>query len=88
MKYLNLEWDDVGLECGFTSSVSYKKDNPLLELTLNFQINFVLHLHGATWVKQLPPCTIVCKTQIALIFKNIFKAASLSCYLIVIVKML
>ena len=99
MKYLNLEWDDVGLECGFTSSVSYKKDNPLLELTLNFQISFVLHLDEAlhilykplpqlVWMKQLPPYTIGCKTQIALIFKNIFKAASLSCYLIVIVKML
>ena len=88
MKYLNLEWDNVGLEYGFTSSVSYKKDNPLLELTLNFQINFVLHLHGATWMKQLPPYTIGCKTQIALIFKNEFKAASLSCYLIVIVKII
>ena len=99
MKYLNLEWDDVGLECGFTSSVSYKKDNPLLELTLNFQISFALHLDEAVhilykplslsvWMKQLPPYTIGFKTQIALIFKNIFKAASLSCYLIVIVKML
>ena len=100
MKYLNLEWDDVGLECGFTSSVSYKKDNPLLELTLNFQINFALHLDEglcktscktfplSVWMKQLSPYKIGCKTQIALIFKNIFKAASLSCYLIVIVKML
>ena len=99
MKYLNLEWDDVGLECGFTSSVSYKKDNPLLELTLNFQISFALHLDEAVhilykplslsvWMRQLPPYTIGFKTQIALIFKNIFKAASLSCYLIVIVKML
>ena len=99
MKYLNLEWDDVGLECGFTSSASYKKDNPLLELTLNFQISFALHLDEAVhisykllslsvWMKQLPPYTIGFKTQIALIFKNIFKAASLSCYLIVIVKML
>ena len=99
MKYLNLEWDDVGLECGFTSSVSYKKDNPLLELTLNFQISFALHLDEAVhilykplslsvWMKQLPPYTIGFKTQIALIFKNIFKAASLSCYLIVIVKIL
>ena len=34
-------------------------------------------------MKQLPPSTIGCKTQIALIFKNIFKAASLSCYIIV-----
>ena len=34
----------MGLECGFTSSISYKKDNFLLELTLNFQISFLLHL--------------------------------------------
>ena len=101
MKYLNLKCDNVGLECGFTSSVSYKKDNSLLELTfkLNFQISFVLHLDEAihrlnkplplsVWIKQLPPYAIGCKTQIALIFKNIFKAASLSCYLIVIVKIL
>ena len=39
-------------------------------------------------MKQLPPYTIGCKTQIALIFKNEFKAASLSCYLIVIVKII
>ena len=95
MKYLNLEWDNVGL--GLTSSVSYKEDNPLLELTLNFQISFVLDLDEAfhilykplslsVWMKQLPPYTIGCKTQIALIFKNIFKAASLNYYLIVIVK--
>ena len=81
MKYLNLEWDNVGL--GLTSSVSYKEDNPLLELTLNFQISFVLDLDEAVhilykplslsvWMKQLPPYTIGCKTQIALIFKNIF----------------
>ena len=99
MKYVNLECDNVGFECGFKSSVSYKKDNPLLKLTLNFQISFVIHLHEAVhilykpltlsvWMKQLPPYTIGCKTQIALIFKNIFKAASLSCYLIVIVKIL
>ena len=50
MKYLNLEWDNVGLEYGFTSSVSYKKDNPLLELTLNFQISFVLHLDEAVQI--------------------------------------
>ena len=85
----------MGLEYGFTSSVSYKKDNSLLELTfkLNFQISFVLHLDEAihrlnkplplsVWIKQLPPYAIGCKTQIALIFKYIFKAASLSCYLI------
>ena len=95
MKYLNLEWDNVGL--GLTSSVSYKEDNPLLELTLNFQISFVLDLDEAVhilykplslsvWMKQLPPYTIGCKTQIASIFKNIFKAASLNYYLIVIVK--
>ena len=97
MKYLNLEWDNVGL--GLTSSVSYKEDNPLLELTLNFQISFVLDLDEAVhilykplslsvWMKQLPPYTIGCKTQITLTFKAIFKAASLSCYLIVIVKIL
>ena len=33
-------------------------------------------------MKQLPPHTIGCKTQIALIFKNVFKAASLSCYIV------
>ena len=99
MKYLNLECDNVGLECGFTSSVSYKKDNPLLELNLNFQISFVLHLDEAVhilykslplsvWIKQPPPYKLGCKTQIALIFKNIFKAASLSCYLVLIVKIL
>ena len=98
MKYLNLEYDNVGLECGFTSSVYYKKDNPLLELTLNFQISFE-HLDEAIHIlnkplplsvcmKQLPPYTIVCKTQINLIFKNIFKAASLSCYITVRVKIL
>ena len=99
MKYLNLECDNVGLECGFTSSVSYKKDNPLLELNLNFQISFVLHLDEAVhilykslplsvWMKQPPPYKLGCKTQIALIFKNIFKAARLSCYLIAIVQTL
>ena len=80
MKYLNLECDNVGLESGFTSSVFYKKDNHLLEFALNFQINFVLHLHEVVHIlykpftlpvriKQLPPYTIGCKTQIALIFK-------------------
>ena len=99
MKYLNLEWDNVGLECGFTLFISYKKDNPLLELTLNFQISFVFHLDEAVhilykplplsvWMKQLQPYTIACKTQIALIYKNVFNTASLSCYLIVIVKIL
>ena len=38
-------------------------------------------------MKQLPPHTIGCKTQVALIFKNVFKAASLSCYIIVKVKL-
>ena len=33
-------------------------------------------------MKQLPPYLRSCITQISLIFKNIFKAASLSCYLI------
>ena len=37
-------------------------------------------------MKQLPPYTIGCKTQITLIFKSIFKTASLSCYIIVTVK--
>ena len=37
-------------------------------------------------MKQLPPHTIGCKTQITLIFKIIFKAARLSCYIIVTVK--
>ena len=80
------------------TSVSYKKDNPLLELTLNVQISFE-HLDEAVhilykplplsvWMKQLPPYTIGFKTQITLIFKNIFKAASLSCYIIVTVKIL
>ena len=32
-------------------SVSYKKDNPLLELTLNFQISFE-HLDEAVHMKQ------------------------------------
>ena len=40
------------------------------------------------WMKQLPPYTIGCKTQIALIFWNIFKAASLSCYITVTMKIL
>ena len=41
MKYLNLECDNVGLEWKLRfRSVSYKKDNSLLELTLNFQISF------------------------------------------------
>ena len=93
MKLLSLECVNVGLESEFTSSVSYKKNRFLLELTLNFQISFVLHLDEAVnisnnllpqsvWMKQLPPYAIGCKTQIALTFKNIFTAASLSCYLI------
>ena len=80
------------------TSVSYKKDNPLLELTLNVQISFE-HLDEAVhilykplplsvWMKQLPPYTIGCKNQIALIFENIFKTASLSCYIIETVKIL
>ena len=40
----------MGLEYGFTSSVSYRKDNPLLELTLNFQISFVLYLDEAVQI--------------------------------------
>ena len=99
MKYLNLECDDVGLESRFTSSLSYKKDNHLLELALNFQISFVLHLHEAVhilyktlplsvWMKQLPTYSISFKNHIVLSFKNIVKTASVSCYLIAIVKTL
>ena len=83
---------------GLDTSVSYKKDNPLLELILIFQISFkhldeAVHLLYAplplsVWMKQLPPYTIDSKTQITLIFKNIFKAASLSCYITVTVKIL
>ena len=54
------------------TSVSYRKDTPLLELTLNVQISFD-HLDEAVhilykplplsvWMKQLPPYTIGCKT--------------------------
>ena len=93
MKLLSLECVNVGLESEYTSSVSYKKNRSLLELTLNFQISFVLHLDEAVnisnnllplsvWMKQLPPYAIGCKTQIVLTFKNTFTAASLSCYLI------
>ena len=93
MKYLNLECDNVGLKCEFTSSVSNKKDSSLLELTLNYQISFVLHLDEAVhtlnnslplsvWMKQLSLFAIGCKTQIVLICENIFKAASLNCHLI------
>ena len=39
-------------------------------------------------MKQLRPYTVGCKTQIALILKNISKAASLSCYIILTVKIL
>ena len=99
MKYLNLECDNMGLERGFTSSVSYKKDNRSLELPLNFQISFVLHLHEAAhilykplplsvWMKQLPTYTISFKNHIVLIFKNIVKTVSVSCCLIAIVKTL
>ena len=34
-------------------------------------------------MKKLPPYIIGCKTQIALILLNIFKEATLSCYIIV-----
>ena len=92
MKYLNIECDNVGSEwkLHLNTSVSYKKDNPLLELTLNFQISFEhqdedVHLLYkplplSVWMKQLPPYTIGCTIQITLISKNIFKLASLSCY--------
>ena len=40
----------------------------------------------SVWMKQLPLYKIGCKTQIALIFINIFKAAS--CYIIVAMKTL
>ena len=39
-------------------------------------------------MKQLPPYTTGCKTQIALIFLNKVKTASLSCYIIVTMKIL
>ena len=39
-------------------------------------------------MKQLSPYTMSCKTQITLIFENIFKAASLSSYIILTVKIL
>ena len=39
-------------------------------------------------MKQLPSYIIGCKTQIVLIFENTFKAASLSSYIIVAVKVL
>ena len=74
MKYLNLECENVGLEwkLQLDTSVSYKKDNLSLDLTLNFQISFE-HLDEAVhisykplplsvWTKQLPPYTIGCKT--------------------------
>ena len=35
----------------------------------------------SVWMKQLPPYTVGCKTQITLVFKNMFKAASLSCFI-------
>ena len=40
------------------------------------------------WIKQLPPYTIACKTQIILIFLNIFKTDSLSCYITETMKIL
>ena len=80
------------------TSVSYKNENYLLELILNFQVSFehldeVAHilykpLPLPVWMEQLPPCTIGCKTQIILIFKNIFKATSLSCCIIVTEKII
>ena len=100
MKYLNIECDNVGSEwkLHLNTSVSYKKDNPLLELTLNFQISFehqdepvhILYksLPLLVWMKQLRPYTIGCKTQVTLIFKNIYKAANLSCYITGTVKIL
>ena len=36
------------------TSVSYKKDNFLLELTLNFQIRYVLHLDEAAHILCKP----------------------------------
>ena len=39
-------------------------------------------------MKQLPPYTAGYKTQIALIFQNIFKAVILICYIIVTIKIL
>ena len=101
MKYLKHECNNVTLEwkLQFRYICSLKERQSLTRITLNFQITYVLHLDKAihilynplrlsVWMKQPPPYTIGCKTQIALIFKNIFKAASLSCYLIVIVKII
>ena len=39
-------------------------------------------------MNQLPSYRVDCKTHIVLIFKNVFKVASLSCYIIVTVKIL
>ena len=101
MKYLKHECNNVTLEwkLQFRYICSLKERQSLTRITLNFQITFVLHLDKAihilynplrlsVWMKQPPPYTIGCKTQIALIFKNIFKAASLSSYITVAVKIL
>ena len=101
MKYLKHECNNVTLEwkLQFRYICSLKERQSLTRITLNFQITFVLHLDKAihilynplrlsVWMKQPPPYTIGCKTQIALIFKNIFKAASLSRYIVQTVKIL
>ena len=99
MKYLNLECENVGLEwkLQFRYICILQERQSLTRIT--FQISFVLHLDEAihilcnplpqsVWIKQLPSYTIGCKTQIVLIFKNSFKAASLSWCTIVTVKVL
>ena len=101
MKYLKHECNNVTLEwkLQFRYIWSLQERQSLTRITLNFQITFVLYLDKAihilynplrlsVWMKQPRPYTIGCKTQIALIFKNIFKAASLSSYITVAVKIL
>ena len=48
-------WDQ-NKNYGLDTSVFYKEDNSLLELTLSFQISFVLHLDEAVHIlcKSLP----------------------------------
>ena len=55
---------------------------------MNFKNILSLKLSPVSLTMEGLPETIGCKTQIALIFKNIFKAANLSCYIIVTVKIL
>ena len=52
-------WDS-NENCDLHTSVSYQKVNFLLELTLYFQIRFVLHIDEAVHIlcKPLPTATI------------------------------